>query len=58
MSRSKKWRMEWDFFLSESGRRKYHKFCRSCVHPCKQSFRVKIMSCPRYQPCPSKKGSK
>ena len=48
MSRSKKWRLEWAFFLGENGRRKYNKICKGCVHPCKQSFRVVLISCPHY----------
>ena len=40
MSRSKKWRQEWAFFLGENGRRQYNKLCKGCVHPCKQSFRA------------------
>ena len=28
MSRSKKWRLEWSFFLGENGRRKYNKVCK------------------------------
>ena len=49
MSRSKKWRLEWAFFLGENGRRKYNKLCKGCkgcVHPCKQSFRAVVVSCP------------
>lgn len=46
MSRSKKWRLEWAFFLGEDGRRKYNKVCKSCAHPCKQSFRAVLISCP------------
>ena len=38
MSRSKKWRLEWAFFLGENGRRQYNKLCKGCVYPCKQSF--------------------
>ena len=48
MSRSKKWRLEWAFFLGENGRRRYNKLCKSCVHPCKQSFRAVVLSCPHY----------
>ena len=48
MSRSKKWRLEWAFFLAENGRRQYNKLCKGCVHPCKQSFRV-VLSCPHYR---------
>lgn len=49
MSRSKKWRLEWSLFLSEKGRRKYNKVCKRCVRDCKQSFRVAIMTCPKYK---------
>ena len=42
MSRSKKWRLEWAFFLGENGRRQYNKLCKGCVHPCKQSFRAVV----------------
>lgn len=48
MSRSKKWRLEWSFFLGENGRRQYNKLCKGCVHPCKQSFRAVVVSCPHY----------
>ena len=48
MSRSKKWRLEWAFFLSENGRRQYNKTCIGCAHGCKQSFRVALIACPRY----------
>ena len=55
MSRSKKWRLEWAFFLGEDGRRKYNKICKGCAHPCKQSFRAVLISCPYYQSTRSKK---
>ena len=55
MSRSKKWRLEWAFFLGENGRRKYNKLCKGCVHPCKQSFRAVVVSCPHYLSLRSKK---
>ena len=48
MSRSKKWHLEWAFFLGGNGRRQYHSLCRNCVHSCKQSFRVKQITCPHY----------
>ena len=38
MSRSKKWRLEWAFFLGENGRRQYNHICKKCVHGCKQSL--------------------
>ena len=49
MSRSKKWRLEWSFFLGENG------ICKGCVHPCKQSFRAVLIACPHYQSARSKK---
>ena len=48
MSRSKKWKLEWSFFLDNDGRRKYNDLCRRCLHPCKQSFRTEIVACPFY----------
>ena len=48
MSRSKKWRLEWAFFLGENGRRQYNHICKKCVHGCKQSFRAVVLSCPHY----------
>ena len=48
MSRSKKWKLEWAFFLDADGRRKYNDVCRRCEHDCKQSFRAVIVRCPRY----------
>ena len=56
MSRSKKWRLEWAFFLGENGRRKYNKVCKGCAHPCKQSFRAVLIACPHYQSARSKRG--
>lgn len=55
MSRSKKWRREWAFFLGENGRRQYNKICRGCVRPCKQSFRAILVACPYYESIRSKK---
>lgn len=48
MSRSKKWRLEWAFFLGENSRRQYNYICKKCVHGCKQSFRVALITCPHY----------
>ena len=42
------------FLLGENGRRKYNKVCKGCVHPCKQSFRALLISCPHYQSARSK----
>ena len=49
MSRSKKWRLEWAFFLGENGRRQYNKLCKGC------SFRAVVLSCPHYLSLRSKK---
>ena len=57
MSRSKKWRLEWAFFLGGNGRRQYHPLCQRCAYGCKQSFRVKQLVCPRYLARRSKKCS-
>lgn len=48
MSRSRKWKDEWAFFLDTNGRRKYNDQCRRCIHACKQSFRTEVVVCPRY----------
>jgi hypothetical protein len=48
VSRSQKWRQEWSFFIGDSGRRKYNRFCVRCVHDCKQSFRANLISCPGF----------
>lgn len=48
MSRSQKWRQEWSFFIGDSGRRKYNRFCVRCVHSCKQSFRADLIACPHF----------
>jgi hypothetical protein len=48
MSRSKKWRLEWAFFLGENGGRQYNKVCQGCVHDCKQSFRAELVVCPHF----------
>ena len=58
MSRSKKWKQEWSFFLGENGRRQYNKICRKCIHSCKQSFRAGIVACPLYQTDRAKRGGK
>ncbi len=55
MSRSKKWRLEWSFFLGENGRRQYNKVCQGCAHDCKQSFRAVLVACPHYLSRRSKK---
>ena len=39
----------WEFFRTKNNRISYHKKCLGCVHDCKQSFRVKVIYCPRYK---------
>ena len=48
MSRSKKWRLEWAFFLGENVRRQYNHICKKYVHDYKQSFRACLVACPHY----------
>ncbi|WP_125143707.1 hypothetical protein [Clostridium transplantifaecale] len=48
MSKSKRWKLEWSFFLGENGRRQYNKLCKRCIHGCKQSFRASLVQCPKY----------
>ena len=38
----------WSFFIGDSGRRKYNRFCVRCVHSCKQSFRADLIACPHF----------
>lgn len=44
----KKKREEWSYFM-KNGRRQYNKICKDCVHDCRQSHRVIIVSCRRYE---------
>lgn len=48
MSRSKRWKTEWAFFLGKNGRRQYNRICRRCAYDCKQSFRADLIQCPKY----------
>lgn len=48
MSKSRKWKLEWSFFLDTDGRRKYNEVCRRCIYDCKQSFHAVILTCPHY----------
>ena len=46
---SKKDRELWAFFIDpDTGKRKYFPDCRRCMRSCKQSYRVKVVVCPRY----------
>ena len=49
MSKSKKWKIEWDYFIDkETGRRRYNDICRKCKRDCKQSFRALLINCNNY----------
>ena len=52
MSRSKKWRLKWSFFLVENGRRQYNRLCKGYVQPCKQSFQAVAVACLSFLPFP------
>ena len=39
---------EWRFFLKKNGRKNYNELCSHCARSCKQSFRVKVIACPKY----------
>lgn len=48
MSRNKKWRPEWTFFIGDNGGRQYNHTCRKCTHGCKQRFRRCEIACSHY----------
>jgi hypothetical protein len=45
---SKHNKLEWSFFLSENGRKKYNILCRHCREKCKQSHRAVVVECRKY----------
>lgn len=45
---SKKRKQEWALFLNERNRITYNELCRKCQHLCKQSFKVKVIECPKF----------
>ena len=49
MSRSKKWKEEWSFFLGDAPKRLYNPLCNRCKRKCKQSFRVIVIECRNYE---------
>lgn len=46
---SKKAKIEWSLFIGDNGRRQYNELCRKCRNECKQSFRVTVVECPKYE---------
>lgn len=42
-------RNDMTFFRTEKGKTAYNKHCLRCINSCKQSFRVELISCPRYK---------
>lgn len=45
---SKKRKQEWAMFLNERNRITYNELCRKCQNLCKQSFKVKVIECPKF----------
>ena len=46
---SKKDRELWAFFIDpDTRKRKFFPDCRRCMCSCKQSYRAKVVECPRY----------
>ena len=43
---SKKYKLEWNFYLDDRNRMKYNDLCKKCERECKQSFRAIIIDCP------------
>lgn len=37
------------FFLSDEDTVTYNQKCMTCTHECRQSFKVVIVACPRYE---------
>ena len=38
----------WVYFLNVNGKIEYYEQCKKCVHTCKQSFRIKGLSCSNF----------
>ena len=48
---SQKLKEMWSFFIDPiTHKRRYYAKCSRCERECKQSFRVKEVDCPRYEP--------
>lgn len=43
------------FFKDENGEIKYNETCLKCPKSCKQSFRIKVVSCPYLKELKNKK---
>ena len=54
---SKRDKLEWSFFLSENGRRKYNMLCCLCKGKCKQSYKAVVIECPSYHSKREKKAA-
>lgn len=46
---SKQRKIEWAIFLNAKNRITYNKLCLQCRKDCKQSFRVKVIDCPKFE---------
>lgn len=40
---------EWIFFVNKNGYIRYNPICLMCIHKCKQSHKVAIIECPKYE---------
>lgn len=40
---------EWTLFQGRFGCFRFHPICRRCRHKCKQSYRVALIRCPRFE---------
>ena len=46
---SKKAKQEWTIFIGGNGRRQYNALCVKCSRECKQSYRVIVCECRKYE---------
>ncbi|MCH3972108.1 MAG: hypothetical protein LKE53_04970 [Oscillospiraceae bacterium] len=46
---NKKRKEKWALFLNHRNRITYNELCCKCRYTCKQSFRVLVIECPKFQ---------
>lgn len=49
MKLSKELKTELSFFVNGKGKIQYASKCRHCKKSCKQSFRVRVYTCPKFE---------
>ena len=42
-------KMYWSYFINVLGKIQYCKICMTCMHDCKQSYRIVGISCKNYK---------